>query len=276
MWRRIRAFVVWAALIVVAAVSIGGAAWMIRDANRSEVAYKQLSKDSAKTDAQRANINKIRDCGPLAPPTRAKCEAEEDYAAHQAQHDDRDLEAQRTTAVWTRNLGIAGIIGTAFGLLGVALVLLTFMDQRRTSRAELRAYVDVSKTVLGEIEGAHFIEISITNFGQTPATNVCTWADAQLRKWPITEDPEPVTQWKFEGTLPPGHPRRTRLVFKAGEYAEMLANTASFVIPVKITYDFLGGLGSDEFRTCVVVTADEAKTGEGRYLGHRDRQPRNT
>jgi hypothetical protein len=135
MLRRVRVVVIWLALAFIAAASIGSATWMIREASHREVAYKQFASDSTQADANRARVDEQRSCGPLTAQARAKCDAEEYYAAHQAQHDDADLEAQRTTAIWTKYLGIAGIAGTAFGLIGVALVLLTFMEQRKTSRA---------------------------------------------------------------------------------------------------------------------------------------------
>lgn len=153
-----------------------------------------------------------------------------------------------------------------------------------TRTAQLRAYVDVSKTQIlyvetppgqtAEFPGHHIIEISITNFGQTPAANVCVWADVILMSWPVTEVPKPTTVQNQGGTMPPGHPRRYRLGFKPAEYDQMLANTASFVIPVKVKYDILEGSNTDEFETCLVVTCDEARSGEARYLGLRDRVPR--
>jgi hypothetical protein len=175
---RAKAFVVWAALAIITAVSVGTAAWMIFDANRSEVAYKQFAKKAADAAAKRSNEDKERSCTPLAAPARAKCEADIDYAAHQAEHDDRDLEAQRTTAIWTRYLGIAGIIGTAFGLLGVALVLFTFREQRKTSRAELRAYISVTLLEMEpQPDDGLIAHIKIMNGGKTPAYKVFQGGD---------------------------------------------------------------------------------------------------
>jgi hypothetical protein len=215
MWRRVKAILVWAALVIIAAVSVGSAAWMIYEANSSEIAYKQFAHNGAKADAERANKYIKGKCGPLAPPDRAKCEAEEYYAAHQAQHDDRDLEAQRTTAVWTRYLGIAGIVGTAFGLLGVALVLFTFREQRKTSRAELRPYIFAERvtiydgTQLGLRDDTHlipYVEVVLKNSGNTPARNVRHSGGLTLAFSNSTEEPLYHTHLKqFTGqSLPPG------------------------------------------------------------------------
>jgi hypothetical protein len=215
MLRRVGAVLVWVALAIIAAASIGAGAYMIYAANSSEVSYKQFASDSAKADSQRANINKQRSCGPLPTQARAKCEAEEYYSAHQAEHDDRDLEAQRTTAIWTRYLGIAGIVGTAFGLLGVVLVLLTFAEQRKTSRAELRAYVFPEKARLldgtnpklrEDNVGVPAAEVVIKNFGNTPARNVRHCGALILVPMNFAEEPRhhPGLEAYIGSTLAPG------------------------------------------------------------------------
>jgi hypothetical protein len=164
---------VWLALLFIAASSIGFAAGMLYKAERSEVSYKQYALNNANADAKRAREYEERNCRPLSPPARDKCVNEQEYAAHQAEHDDRDLEAQRTTAVWTHYLGVAGIVGTAFGLLGVALVLFTFREQRKTSRAQLRAYVGVRIIDLERKPGNKLIaNLKLINSGQTPAYHV--------------------------------------------------------------------------------------------------------
>lgn len=180
MWRRIAAIVVWASLAAIAVTSIGSAAWMILSANGREASYKQYAKDSANTDAERSRVNVESGCGPLSAQTRAKCEAEEYYSAHQAQHDDADLEAQRTTAVWTSYLGIAGIIGTAFGLLGVVLVLLTFRENKRAADAahdanrpwaEGEKPNDISMSLTDEgIKLSAYV--TVVNHGNSPALHV--------------------------------------------------------------------------------------------------------
>jgi hypothetical protein len=203
------------ALAIIAAASIGSAAWMIWSANGREIAYKQAAHNSREADAKRAHIAIQGSCGPLTTQARAKCEADQYYAAHQAQHDDADLEAQQTTAVWTRYLGIAGIAGTAFGLIGVLLVLLTFRENRRaadearkaneialdTSRRQLRAYV-----VITEMHGIAFKPDEIPTFafdfmncGQTPALRLRVISNPFFYK---VEEGEPSIRFELDRDVP--------------------------------------------------------------------------
>jgi hypothetical protein len=135
----------------------------------------------------------------------------------------------------------------------------------------LRAYVDVNKAVLMETEGRHYLHFSVTNFGQTPATNVRVWSHAHLMTWPILEEPKAIILHAEGGTLPPGHPRRFRVRFLSDQWNEMLKDTASFVIPIKVEYDFLDGSESDRIELSVVVSCREVVTGEARTFNYRDK-----
>jgi hypothetical protein len=202
MWLRGRTAGIWAALIIIAAGSTGFAGGMLFKAERSEVLYKQYALNSANADTKRAHEYEERNCRPLLPAAREKCVNEQEYAAHQAEHDDRDLEAQQTTAVWTHYLGVAGVLGTAFGLLGVALVLFTFREQRKTSRAELRAYLTVEPGGINESrDGVHRVPLNFINNGQTPAYHIEHGGDFLI----MTGDPrqfDPATHGRLGGLKP--------------------------------------------------------------------------
>ena len=119
-------------------------------------------------------------------------------------------------AIWTRYMGAAAIIGTAFGLFGVALLLLTFMEQRRTSRAELRAYVFPDRVTISDGTGKGLrdelirvpsVEVVLKNYGNARLARYAIPADL-LWSWLNPETIRPTTRtWPSstgQPSLPPG------------------------------------------------------------------------
>ena len=69
----------------------------------------------------------------LSPAAKHDCIHEAADTAREGQHDERDLEAQLVTSVWTHYMGLAAIGGTAFGIIGIFLVLATFRETKRSA-----------------------------------------------------------------------------------------------------------------------------------------------
>jgi len=151
---------------------------LIHWANAREEASQQAAKADAEAYTQHSDIAVERRCRPLPAAERYKCTTEEESAANQGRHDAYDLEAQRESAIWMRYTGIATILGTAFGLLGIAGVLATFAEQRKTTRADLRPYVTVRFRSI-EREGPKLrVHIRMKNKGKTPAHKLYSGGDA--------------------------------------------------------------------------------------------------
>lgn len=161
----------------------------------------------------RAYVQVQRECAPLPPPRQVECvqQIQNSYESDRRQID--DLHTQRITANWTGLMGVAAIAGTTFGIIGVTLVLLTFMEQRQTSRAELRAYVfpesvtlfdgtdEVLRWDFAKVPNVHIL---VKNFGSTPARKVKHGCALVLI--PTTESPTvfPNLAGTSGSTLPPG------------------------------------------------------------------------
>jgi hypothetical protein len=102
--------------------------------------------------------------------------------ARNAQHDERDLETQKATAIWTQYMAYAAIGGTAFGIIGISLVLGTFVQNKRSADAAHDANrpwirVELAK---GGIRGWRFendnpvflTNIVMDNVGKSPALSL--------------------------------------------------------------------------------------------------------
>ncbi len=96
--------------------------------------------------------------------------------AETRKHDAEDLDAQ----VWAANAveqQVAPVWWAAvLSFIGTALIVLTFLANRDTSRRELRAYVMIKSVVCGDIKAGEtiFAVVSFINSGPTPALDVVT------------------------------------------------------------------------------------------------------
>ncbi|MCF2514431.1 hypothetical protein LVY65_05040 [Sphingomonas sp. G124] len=172
-----------AGIVFAAAVPIGGAIMMVNYANREQISAELEASGNANSYSNRANMAKEDRCLPLATSARAECEAKEDDAARQARHDEYDLAAQRATAIWTRYMGFAAIFGTAFGMLGIVLVLATFRANKRSADAAQDAnrpwlHLDIKPgalTISADQVTVNF-SLTATNSGKSPAVHVVAFS----------------------------------------------------------------------------------------------------
>lgn len=115
-----------------------------------------------------------------------------DRCYHSKDHDAADLCAQWRAAIAAekaaheaRRANLFAIIATMLGTITTGFVVWTFSEQRRTTRRQLRAYVNIHAADLVDgstvdrqspIRGFPAIAIAIKNAGQTPAHHMIHWA----------------------------------------------------------------------------------------------------
>jgi hypothetical protein len=200
-------------LSLAAFAALSSAAWFIFKGNNLERGYEIEASKASDQAADRARVEMKRDCGSLAAPRKDKCESQIGNAYRSYRKETRDLEAQRTTALWTAYMGAAALLGMAVSIVGVGLVFITFRATREaneiareTAKQQLRAYMgimDYSVTPMnyegkaGPDVGSGGVLIHMQNFGQSPAIGLTTVISIGFREW--GDKPEQPVKWAFEG-----------------------------------------------------------------------------
>jgi len=167
------------ALAALVLFAFSAAGWLVYDGARLQTAYEQKAESKAQGYAARRSEAIESRCVPLPAAAEAKCISEEAQTARQGAHDEYDLQSQLVTSAWTRQMGIAAIIGMAFGVLGVALVFFTFQQTRRaaeSAKETLKAFVAVERPrlVLGigacwQDGDTTYFKMNAENVGKTSA-----------------------------------------------------------------------------------------------------------
>jgi hypothetical protein len=275
MWRA-QGRLVGIAIAFATTIPSAGAFWLIHAANVEVATSHQEAETSAKTYTDHSDVAKERRCGPLAAADRYKCVIEEESAANQGRHDAYDLEAQQVSAVWTRYTGLAAILGTAFGVLGVTLVLLTFWENKRAADAahdanrpwvecEEPTGIDMSFTADGiDIS----MDVGFINHGNSPATNTLVRAkllvtpfgnpgikgtigpcgiESALDEWETEHRsrgrlvyPSKPEQGIATDTLPVSRIREAEAI---GEAEDDMLGLCSFFLVIGVSYRFAGKTG---------------------------------
>jgi hypothetical protein len=175
-----------ALILLVALLPIGGAVWLIDQAENRQTAYEEQARSNARTFSHLAGPRTEDRCRSLAEPARGNCAIEQARIARSFQRDEFNLEAQRTTAIWTKYMGIAAILGTGFGVVGLALVLATFRQNKRSADAAQdanRPWLEL-EVLPGDLWIHDDINLElrlrVTNRGNSPATNVGVWSAMPL------------------------------------------------------------------------------------------------
>jgi hypothetical protein len=196
------------------------------DLSSKDSAYiKRAAKAADKySDEAHRQISRCR----ALPAARAEPCVQTAYnAAEQQYREEYNLAAQETAAWWTKITGLAAICaGVVVSGIGTFLLLLTFWQTRKTSRAELRGYVFPETITLNDgtnedFRGTPFervpsVHIVIKNFGKTPARNVKHVSTLVL--WSNNGGEPPVCPKMHSAggaTLPPGHTQFTQHVLAA-------------------------------------------------------------
>jgi hypothetical protein len=127
-------------LAAVALAAVVGALLLITSTHRNHVSIAQQAEARANAYTDQARIAVEGGCRRLSVEGRPDCINQAYEAAREGQRKEYDLEAQLVTSAWTRAMGIAAIYGTAFGVIGVGLVWLTFWEARSQTRVARREY----------------------------------------------------------------------------------------------------------------------------------------
>lgn len=140
------------------------------------------------------------ECLPLAGPNQAHCTRQIDAANRENEREERDLEAQRTTAIWTSYMGAAALVGMAASLVGVGLVFFTFRETREAAEAARKthqAFVDVERAVLIPSigNGRALPDNSQIVFGLTVGNVGRSSAKVQNVQYAIIEKPLPIEHY---------------------------------------------------------------------------------
>lgn len=120
-------------LTIAAFAVILGSGFLIYRALELQRTYQIEARESAYRGSDRASIKVDRNCVGLAPTPKAKCAREIADANRENQRKEYDLEAQRTTAIWTGFMGAAALVGMAFSIIGVGLIFVTFQATRQAN-----------------------------------------------------------------------------------------------------------------------------------------------
>lgn len=167
-------------MIFSAVGGLGAAAALIYSAGQLEGSYEREAKAKANAYSERADIAIAYRCSLLSPPAKQECVREERQAAREGNHDEYDLQAQLVTSVWTKYMGIAAISGTAFGIIGVALVLFTFWQSKRSAdaaHAANRPWIALSFSISEDAQMVEsgllfYADVTVKNVGRSPAVDV--------------------------------------------------------------------------------------------------------
>jgi hypothetical protein len=144
--------------------------------------YAQLQKAystyqvTADSDRE-ASANKIESsCFNADRAKFSECLRGEITSYYQKQATNQDLQAQQDMAFWAKALFILGIGQSVLSGLGIYFVLRTLSATREaneiaknTANRQLRAYIGYSGCKMTRTNDFFYIEVCLTNFGQTPA-----------------------------------------------------------------------------------------------------------
>lgn len=170
-------------IVFAAVIGLGGSTILLSLATQEEASVNKEFQAKASAYANRAKVGIERRCRALPPQSHFQCVREENQAARDGRHNESDLKAQRLTAIWTRYMGIAAIAGTGFGIIGIALILATFRENKRaadTAQNNFAAYqhaergfvhIDGAKVIdaMGLQESGPSILLTISNPGRSGA-----------------------------------------------------------------------------------------------------------
>lgn len=172
-------------VLVAGAIAAWAAYALINPAVHLERAYERQADADTAYYAEKAQSQYAWDCVGIAATAHYKCRYDKAQAAREGQHDANDLKAQLVSAIWTRQMGLAAIIGVAVSIVGVILVWITFRAtreanaiSRETMQRQLRAYLDFDGVSwVWPKDGSSFdpppgLSVRIKNYGHTPATEI--------------------------------------------------------------------------------------------------------
>jgi hypothetical protein len=133
------------------------------------------------------------------------------------------------------NGAITGIATVFLAIITVGLVIVA-KDQSKTTRAQLRAYVMVETAItLGFVGPQPKAQVTLKNFGQTPAHDLTIWTSVEVAADPLHEKPAaPAGRADTRGPLAPGSTVQTldspSRIITAQEIADVQNGRAGFYV----------------------------------------------
>ena len=191
------------AAVLLALLIVGWGSW-------KESEYVSSAKQHAAENAWHADKDVEYRCAPKAPLDKRNCAIEARREQANYTHDQQDLAAQQTSALWTAIMGGAAVFGVVLSVLGVWLVYTTFGETRAANEIARTAAANASESAREQLvearraaDAAHdanrpWIELGLptnvamyftahgvelaanvgfTNRGKSPATNVLIRAE---------------------------------------------------------------------------------------------------
>lgn len=183
-----------AAVLIVAAICLGlyQQSKYVDEAAQRSAEYAKHARDKVG-----------QTCAAVPAPEKASCvekaETEQQLAQADNERNEKDLVAQRTSALWTAIMGVAALIGMGLSAVGVWLVFDTFRATRRATEIaddNLEAIVDSERARIRMAEIAEInnapnepeklsLQVTAENIGKSTATiQSVHWYVAQDADWP--------------------------------------------------------------------------------------------
>jgi hypothetical protein len=175
--------------LAVAAISLGSAAHPQAKGKPEQNEAAQIEQSSSRIADALGKIRPDKDQG---------CQDRKDQRTS-------DLCAQWSAVDAARNAAYATWAAVILTFVGTFLIFLTFLLQRKTSRAELRAYLSVKPQTFytpGK-SGKGIADFVIQNGGRTPAYNVVHSGAIFISGVPLPSDPGVIFQRPVQGTRAP-------------------------------------------------------------------------
>ncbi len=256
-----------------------------------ERSYQHEALQEASDYRSRAAQKRQLECLTLPPLSEAECTNKIEDAIRANEREERDLEAQRTTAAWTALMGAAALVGMAFSMIGVALVFVTFRETRdgnemtklqiRANLApEIGAQVSLDQDGHGKPVG---IAVSLVNKGG-PAVQVLAFCRVTAADWGFERvefHSDENGRLAYVGEREVVHFRHPSFTFAPEEIAARIHEGRQVEVEVEIHYNaaFRAALPSGEARLehfhgiLRTVPHDEpAITVQTRFTRHEQQQ----
>ena len=164
------------ATLITIAICLGFVTW----AKSASAEYERQSHYRT-ADYSENTYRKQRDsCVRLVQKDKQQCEWEADEAKRTYEHDQEDLVAQKSAALWGYVMGVSAVLGMGLSIIGVCLVWTTFRETRKAnqiSRDASRAWIGISVSESGKFwlsteKLEFYFDVILENHGSSPAIEV--------------------------------------------------------------------------------------------------------
>jgi hypothetical protein len=173
--------------IVLAALLIIGAAYVIKWGLERQIEYERYADEHRKEYTNNTYSPERQRCFRLAAGLQHDCITKARNEATAYNNDQQDLVAQRVTALWTKLMGGAAIVGIMLSAIGVVLIWTTFNAAkegnaiaREIGIAETRAYLTTSGGSYRIEPDMIFLQPMLKNTGKSPAKRITIKSQIRL------------------------------------------------------------------------------------------------